>query len=95
MVSQKKLFHSFDHILQCGDMICKCLFAVFCHGISGICLSSNKTLMHFDIPVFLEAYQVSGEVAVGYFEHLLQVVEADLIIDCQDTHHTKPDAVIK
>ena len=92
---QKKLFYPFDHIFQCGYVICKSFFTIFCHRISGIRFSTDKSLMHFDITILLQAHQVGSQVSIGYLQHLLQVIEADLIIDHQDAHHSQPDAVIK
>ena len=51
--------------------------------------------MHFYITILLQAHQVRRQVAICHFKHLLQVIEADLVIDNQDAHHTQPDAVIK
>ena len=76
-------------------MICKSFFTIFCHRISGIGFSADKSLVYFDITILLQAHQVGSQVAIGYLQHLLQVVKTDLIIDHQDTHHAQPDAVIK
>ena len=76
-------------------MIRKSFFSIFCHRISGIGFSADKSLMHFDITILLQAHQVSSQVSIGNLQHLLQIVEADLIIDHQDAHHAQPDAVIK
>jgi len=51
--------------------------------------------MYLDIPIFLKAYQVCGKVAIGDFQHLLQIVKAYFIIDHKHAHHTQPDAVVK
>ena len=51
--------------------------------------------MHFNISVLFQAYKVSGQVAIRYLQHLLQVVEADLLIHYQDAHHPETNAVIK
>ena len=76
-------------------MICKSFFTVFSHRISGIGFPSDKSFVNFDITIFLQAYQVRSQVSICHFEHLLQVIEADLLIDHQDAHHPQPDAVIK
>jgi len=51
--------------------------------------------MHFDIPVLLQAYQVSGQVAIRHFKHLFEVIEADLLIYHQYAHCPETDAVIE
>jgi len=51
--------------------------------------------MYFDVAIFLEAHQVRSQVAVGYFQHLFEVIKTYFIIDHKDAHHTQPDPVIK
>ena len=92
---QKKLLHPFDHILQCRDMISKSFLPAFGDRIGGIGLSTDKALVHFDIAIFLQAHQVCSQVTIGDFQHLLQVVETDLIVDHQNAHNAQPDAVVK
>ena len=76
-------------------MIGKGFFSIFCYRISGICFSANKSFVHFDIAIFLQAHQMCGQIAICYFQHLLKVIKADFVIDHKHTHHTQPDAVIK
>ena len=51
--------------------------------------------MYFYISILFQAYQVCGKITIGNFQHLLQVIEADLVIHHQDAHHTEADAVVK
>ena len=76
-------------------MIGKGLFTGPGHGIGCIGLSSDKSLVHFDKPVLFQTHQVGGQVAICNLQHLFEIVEANLLIDGQDAHHTEPDAVIK
>jgi hypothetical protein len=38
---------------------------------------------------------MSSQISIRYFEHLLQVIETDLLIHHQDAHHPQADAIIK
>ena len=76
-------------------MIIECLFPRPGNGIRGIGLLTDETLVHFYIPVLLQVYEVSSEITIRYFQHLLQVIKVDLLIHQQDAHHPQADAVVK
>ena len=76
-------------------MICKSFFPNLCYRIGCIGLPSNKSLVHFDIPILFKAYQMCSQITIRHLEHLFQIIKADLFINHKDAHHTKTDAVVK
>ena len=94
-MGKKNLFHSPDHVFQSFDMVFESFFAGSCYSISGIGLAADKSLVHFYKAAFLQRLQVCGQVAVGYLQHLLQVIEVHFLVYHEDTHHAKPNAVVE
>lgn len=89
------LFYFFDHSFQNLQMIFELAVTQFCNWISGICFSADKPFMHFDKAILFKWNQVSGQIAIGYFQHGFQVIETDLFIHYEHTHYAQPYAAVK
>src|SRR5687767_7615078 len=89
------LFYSFDHILQYRDMFVESFFSRSCYGISSIRLLADKAFMYFNKTIFLEVHEVSSQVAIGHFKHLLQVIEVHSLVHHQDAHHPEANTALK
>ena len=76
-------------------MVAEGLFPGPGNGISCVRFLSDEALVHFDIPVLLQVDQVRGQVTVGHFQHLLQVIEVNLRVHHQDAHHPQAHAVVE
>ena len=76
-------------------MLRKSLFPQLRHGIGGVGFPADKTFVHFNKAFLLQGHHMAGQVAVGYFQHLLEVVEAHFLIHHEDAHHPQANAVVE
>lgn len=65
------------------------------NGITGIGLAAYKRFLHLHKAFFFEAFEVTGKVAVGEVEQLLQTVEIELWVGRQSRHQPQTNAAVE
>jgi len=76
-------------------MLLESFFAGLCYGIGRVGFAADEPLVHLDKPRLLQCHHMSGQVAIRYFQHLLQVIKTDLVVYLQYTHYAQPDPVVE
>ena len=73
----------------------KCFFSLSCYGISSVSFSSYKAFVHLHIAGFFKVLNMAREIAIGYLNKFLKVVEAHFFIYKQRAHDTEANAAVK
>ena len=89
------LFLGLNELFKRLQMRRKGLSACKCDGVTGIGLAAHKRFFYLHKAFFFEAFEVTGEVAVGDIEQLLQAVEVELRIGRQGRHQPQTNAAVE
>ena len=84
-----------EHAFECFEVVLECFFTCFGDGIRGIRFAADESFVNLYKAILFEVGQMGGKVPVSEFEHLFEIVKADLFVHQQDAHHPHPDATIE
>ena len=76
-------------------MVRKRLLPTFSDRISCIGLTPDESLMHLEKTILLQADEMCCQIPISHLQHLLEIIETDLLIYHEYAHHPEADAVIK
>ena len=65
------------------------------NGVGGVCLSSDKTFLHFNKTIFFQTLDVRREIAIGDLYQFFQLIEIDVLIHHENTHDAQANPDVK